>query len=75
MTSEGSLSMATVNEDSAGVYRCTPANSYGSMGPSGATRVLLQVWTHWERGWGHIVRLIASLPNFRVHLTFSFKNA
>uniref|UniRef100_A0A8C5BSZ7 Immunoglobulin superfamily, member 9a n=1 Tax=Gadus morhua TaxID=8049 RepID=A0A8C5BSZ7_GADMO len=42
MTSEGSLSMATVNEDSAGVYRCTPANSYGSMGPSGATRVLLQ---------------------------------
>ncbi|CAL8317896.1 unnamed protein product [Lota lota] len=42
MTSEGSLSMATVNEDSAGMYTCTPTNSFGSMGSSGATQVLLQ---------------------------------
>ncbi|XP_075312629.1 protein turtle homolog A, partial [Odontesthes bonariensis] len=38
----GSLVMATVNEDAAGVYTCTPYNSYGSMGASGATNVILQ---------------------------------
>ncbi|KAJ3606061.1 hypothetical protein NHX12_028104 [Muraenolepis orangiensis] len=42
LTSDGSLSMATVNEDSAGVFTCTPSNSFGSMGSSGPTRVLLQ---------------------------------
>lgn len=35
--------MATVNDDAAGVYMCTPYNSYGSMGPSGPTSVILQV--------------------------------
>lgn len=43
MTPEGSLFMATVNDDAAGVYACTPHNSFGSMGPSGATNVRLQV--------------------------------
>ncbi|XP_028273424.1 protein turtle homolog A [Parambassis ranga] len=39
---EGSLFMATVNDDAAGVYTCTPYNSYGTMGPSGSTTVILQ---------------------------------
>uniref|UniRef100_A0A3P9QEY0 Protein turtle homolog A-like n=2 Tax=Poecilia reticulata TaxID=8081 RepID=A0A3P9QEY0_POERE len=34
--------MATVNEDAEGSYSCTPYNSYGTMGPSGPTRVVLQ---------------------------------
>ncbi|KAF3702257.1 Protein turtle -like protein A [Channa argus] len=42
LTPEGSLFMATVNDDAAGVYTCTPSNSYGSMGPSGPTNVILQ---------------------------------
>ncbi|XP_040014057.1 protein turtle homolog A isoform X2 [Xiphias gladius] len=42
LTPEGSLFMATVNDDAAGVYTCTPYNSYGSMGSSGPTNVILQ---------------------------------
>ncbi|KAM6986481.1 protein turtle homolog A [Aplochiton taeniatus] len=38
----GGLLMATVNDDAAGVYTCTPYNSYGTMGPSEATTVVLQ---------------------------------
>ncbi|XP_028318076.1 LOW QUALITY PROTEIN: protein turtle homolog A-like [Gouania willdenowi] len=38
----GFLFMATVNDDAAGVYTCTPYNSYSSMGPSGPTHVILQ---------------------------------
>lgn len=43
LTPEGSLLMATVNDDTAGMYVCTPYNSYGTMGPSGPTNVILQV--------------------------------
>ncbi|XP_074545798.1 protein turtle homolog B [Halichoeres trimaculatus] len=42
LTQEGSLFMATVNDDTAGVYTCTPYNSYGTMGSSGQTTVILQ---------------------------------
>ncbi|XP_062268361.1 protein turtle homolog A [Platichthys flesus] len=42
LTPLGSLFMATVNDDAAGVYTCTPTNSYGSMGSSGPTNVILQ---------------------------------
>lgn len=42
LTPEGSLVMATVNDDAEGVYTCTPYNSYGTMGPSGAITVKLQ---------------------------------
>ncbi|XP_010892221.2 protein turtle homolog A isoform X2 [Esox lucius] len=42
MTSEGSLFMATINDDTTGVYTCTPYNSYGTMGQSGPTTVILQ---------------------------------
>nr|XP_046230827.1 protein turtle homolog A isoform X2 [Scatophagus argus] len=42
LTPEGSLFMARVNDDTAGVYTCTPYNSYGSMGSSGPTNVILQ---------------------------------
>uniref|UniRef100_A0A673CB36 Immunoglobulin superfamily, member 9a n=1 Tax=Sphaeramia orbicularis TaxID=375764 RepID=A0A673CB36_9TELE len=41
-TAEGSLLIATVNDDAAGVYTCTPYNSYGSMGSSAPTNVILQ---------------------------------
>lgn len=40
--------MATVNDDTAGVYTCTPYNSYGSMGSSGQTNVILQVSAHFR---------------------------
>ncbi|XP_063065827.1 uncharacterized protein igsf9a [Engraulis encrasicolus] len=42
LTPQGSVTMATANEDAAGVYTCTPYNSYGTMGQSQATRVILQ---------------------------------
>ncbi|XP_068609347.1 protein turtle homolog A-like [Brachionichthys hirsutus] len=42
LTQEGSLFMATVNDDTAGVYTCTPYNGYGTMGSSGPTTVILQ---------------------------------
>ncbi|XP_029024915.1 protein turtle homolog A isoform X2 [Betta splendens] len=42
LTAEGSLFMATVNEDAGGVYTCSPFNSYGTMGPSAPTTVVLQ---------------------------------
>ncbi|XP_045923610.1 protein turtle homolog A [Micropterus dolomieu] len=42
LTPEGSLFMATVNDDTAGVYTCTPYNNYGTMGSSGPTNVILQ---------------------------------
>ncbi|XP_061836858.2 protein turtle homolog A isoform X2 [Nerophis lumbriciformis] len=42
LTPEGTLLMATVNDDAAGVYTCTPYNSYNTMGPSGPTQVILQ---------------------------------
>lgn len=43
LKAEGTLVMATVNEDAAGTYTCTPYNSYGSMGSSQPTRAVLQV--------------------------------
>lgn len=42
LTPEGSLLMATVNDDAAGLYTCTPYNSYGTMGPSKPIKVKLQ---------------------------------
>uniref|UniRef100_A0A8D0CVS0 Immunoglobulin superfamily, member 9a n=1 Tax=Sander lucioperca TaxID=283035 RepID=A0A8D0CVS0_SANLU len=42
LTPEGSLLMTTVNDDSAGLYTCTPYNRYGSMGSSEPTDVILQ---------------------------------
>eukprot|EP00063_Salmo_salar_P009224 XP_013984059.1 PREDICTED: protein turtle homolog A-like isoform X2 [Salmo salar] len=42
LTSEGSVFMATVNDDATGVYKCTPYNSFGTMGQSGPTTVILQ---------------------------------
>ncbi|XP_061656089.1 protein turtle homolog A-like isoform X2 [Phyllopteryx taeniolatus] len=42
LSPEGNLLMATVNDDVEGEYTCTPFNSYGSMGQSGATKVILQ---------------------------------
>lgn len=43
VNSMGSVSIATANEDALGLYTCTPYNSYGTVGQSAATRVVLQV--------------------------------
>ncbi|XP_066507117.1 protein turtle homolog A [Hoplias malabaricus] len=42
LTSDGSIVIATANDDAAGVYTCTPYNSYGTVGQSGPTTVILQ---------------------------------
>ncbi|KAI4876365.1 hypothetical protein NFI96_017830 [Prochilodus magdalenae] len=42
LTSEGSIVIATANDDAAGVYTCTPYNSYGTNGRSEPTLVILQ---------------------------------
>ncbi|KAA0703843.1 Protein turtle -like protein A [Triplophysa tibetana] len=42
LTSEGSIVIATANDDAAGVYTCTPYNSLGTMGQSEPTTVMLQ---------------------------------
>ncbi|MBN3292907.1 TUTLA protein, partial [Polypterus senegalus] len=42
VSEDGTIFIATSNEDTLGLYRCTPYNSYGTMGESGPTRVILQ---------------------------------
>ncbi|XP_058876510.1 uncharacterized protein LOC117966102 [Acipenser ruthenus] len=42
VNSMGSVSIAIANEDALGLYTCTPYNSYGTVGQSAATRVVLQ---------------------------------
>ncbi|KAJ8408532.1 hypothetical protein AAFF_G00251670 [Aldrovandia affinis] len=42
LTSEGSLFIAAANDDAVGTYACTAYNSYGTMGPSRPTQVVLQ---------------------------------
>ncbi|XP_053857374.1 protein turtle homolog A-like isoform X2 [Vidua macroura] len=39
---DGSIVIATGNDDALGLYRCTPYNSYGTAGESRPTRVLLK---------------------------------
>uniref|UniRef100_A0A8C5UF62 Immunoglobulin superfamily member 9 n=1 Tax=Malurus cyaneus samueli TaxID=2593467 RepID=A0A8C5UF62_9PASS len=39
---DGSIVIATGNDDAPGLYRCTPYNSYGTAGESRPTRVLLK---------------------------------
>lgn len=50
MRPDGSIVIATGNDDALGVYTCTPYNSYGTAGESQPTRVLLKVrlgrWAH-----------------------------
>lgn len=41
---DGSIVVATGNDDALGMYTCTPYNSYGSMGVSLPTAVILKVW-------------------------------
>uniref|UniRef100_A0A8C4S618 Immunoglobulin superfamily member 9 n=1 Tax=Erpetoichthys calabaricus TaxID=27687 RepID=A0A8C4S618_ERPCA len=42
VSEDGTIFIATSNEDTLGLYRCTPYNSYGTMGESVPTRVILQ---------------------------------
>ncbi|XP_061872272.1 protein turtle homolog A [Colius striatus] len=42
MRPDGSIIVATGNDDALGVYTCTPYNSYGTAGESQPTRVLLK---------------------------------
>uniref|UniRef100_A0A672UVA1 Immunoglobulin superfamily member 9 n=1 Tax=Strigops habroptila TaxID=2489341 RepID=A0A672UVA1_STRHB len=54
MRPDGSIIIATGNDDALGLYTCTPYNSYGTAGESRPTRVLLKVspgCSHPPRGW------------------------
>ncbi|XP_034152549.1 protein turtle homolog A isoform X3 [Esox lucius] len=42
VNSEGSVFIATANDDAVGMYTCTAYNSYGTMGQSEPTKVVLQ---------------------------------
>ncbi|XP_060738290.1 uncharacterized protein igsf9b isoform X3 [Tachysurus vachellii] len=42
INSEGSLFVATVNDNAVGMYTCTAYNSYGTMGQSKPTKVILK---------------------------------
>uniref|UniRef100_A0A669DLX8 Protein turtle homolog A n=1 Tax=Oreochromis niloticus TaxID=8128 RepID=A0A669DLX8_ORENI len=42
VNSEGSVFIATANDNAVGMYTCTPYNSYGTMGQSEPTRVILK---------------------------------
>ncbi|KAG9270632.1 hypothetical protein AMEX_G15603 [Astyanax mexicanus] len=42
VNSEGSVFIATANDDAVGMYTCTAYNSYGTMGQSEATKVILE---------------------------------
>ncbi|XP_029960343.1 LOW QUALITY PROTEIN: protein turtle homolog A [Salarias fasciatus] len=42
VNSEGSVFIATANDNAVGMYTCTPYNSYGTMGQSEPTKVILQ---------------------------------
>lgn len=50
---DGSIVIATGNDDALGVYTCTPYNSYGTAGASRPTRVLLKVGADWGGDRGH----------------------
>lgn len=43
VNSEGSVFIATANDNAVGMYSCTAYNSYGTMGRSEATQVILKV--------------------------------
>lgn len=43
MNSEGSVFITTANDNAVGMYTCTAYNSYGTMGQSEPTQVILQV--------------------------------
>lgn len=43
INSEGSVFITTTNDNAVGVYTCTAYNSYGTMGQSEPTQVILQV--------------------------------
>lgn len=49
VNSEGSVFITTANDNAVGMYTCTAYNSYGTMGQSEPTQVILQVrlvsWT------------------------------
>ncbi|XP_034548782.1 protein turtle homolog A [Notolabrus celidotus] len=42
VNSEGSVFITTANDNAVGMYTCTPYNSYGTMGQSEPTKVILQ---------------------------------
>lgn len=43
VNSEGSVFIAKANDNAVGMYTCTAYNSYGTMGQSEPTKVILQV--------------------------------
>lgn len=45
VNSEGSVFITAANDDAVGMYTCTAYNSYGTMGQSEPTKVILKVNT------------------------------
>lgn len=43
VNSEGSVFITAANDDAVGMYTCTAYNSYGTMGQSEPTKVILEV--------------------------------
>lgn len=43
VNSDGSVFIATANDNAVGMYSCTAYNSYGTMGQSEPTNVIVQV--------------------------------
>jgi hypothetical protein len=43
VNSEGSVFITTANDNAVGMYTCTAYNSYGTMGRSDPTQVILKV--------------------------------
>ena len=57
VNSEGSVFITTANDNAVGMYTCTAYNSYGTMGQSEPTQVILKVQLafstpHADRAWG-----------------------
>lgn len=50
VNSEGSVFITTANDNAVGMYTCTAYNSYGTMGRSEPTQVILQVGHLDQRG-------------------------
>lgn len=57
VNSEGSVFIATANDNAVGMYTCTPYNSYGTMGQSEPTKVILQVKVPFS-GLQHLAKLL-----------------
>lgn len=65
VNSEGSVFIATANDNAVGMYACTAYNSYGTMGQSEPTKVILKVRMPTStQSWGFTKNLFDTLIIF-----------